>query len=50
MAKAKAVKKTSKKRASEYEKKLSIIGSLDDVLKVSVASARKPQKQSGKKP
>ena len=35
-AKKKAAKKAAKKRASKYEGKLAIIGTLDDVLKVSI--------------
>lgn len=45
MAKKKAVKKKATKkgkaRGKKYETKLAIVGSLDDVLKVSVASAEK---------
>lgn len=44
MAKKKAVKKKTN-RPKTYEKsELKIIGSLDDVLKVSVDSAKKPSK------
>lgn len=35
-AKKKSVKKNSKKRADKYDSKLAIIGTLDDVLKVSI--------------
>lgn len=46
MAKKPAKKKT--KRPKNYEKSnLKIVGSLDDVLKVSVASAKKPEKKNG---
>jgi hypothetical protein len=46
MAKKKAVKKVSSKRPKSYDKStLAIIGSLDDVLKVSIASAKKPEKK-----
>ena len=42
-----ANKKTN--RPKTYEKSdIKIVGSLDDVLKVSVDSAKKPEKQSGK--
>ncbi len=34
-----------KKRAANYEKKLAISGTLDQVLKVSVDSAKKPVKK-----
>jgi len=48
MAKKPIKKKT--KRPKTYEKsELAIIGSLDEVLKVSVDSVKKPQKQSVKK-
>jgi len=48
MVKKKAAKKKSN-RPKTYEKSdLKIIGSLDEVLKVSVDSAKKPEKQSGK--
>ena len=40
MAKKK-VKSKSKKRAKKYENKLAIVGTLDDVLKVSLLSAKK---------
>lgn len=36
-------KKTKKKRSDKYESKLSISGTLDQVLKVSVDSAKKPE-------
>ena len=42
MAKKKtAKKKVVKKRAKNYESKLAITGTLEDVLKVSIASAKK---------
>ena len=44
MVKKKPVKKKAKKRAHKYENKLAIVGSLDDVLKVSVATAKKTVK------
>jgi hypothetical protein len=48
MEKKKSLKKRTN-RPKTYEKSdLKIIGSLDEVLKVSVDSAKKPEKQSGK--
>jgi hypothetical protein len=44
MAKKKTAKKKVKARPDKYAKKLTVLGSLDDVLKVSVASAKKPKK------
>jgi hypothetical protein len=44
MAKKKPAPK-KKARTDKYDSKLSINGSLDDVLKVSVASAKKPEKK-----
>lgn len=38
---AKVKKKVKKKRASKYDKKLAIVGSLDEVLKVSIISQKK---------
>lgn len=39
--KAKKKKKPAKKRASKYESKVKIIGTLDDVLMVSIPSNKK---------
>ena len=45
MAKAK-----KKKRADHYEEKLSINGSFEDVIKVSVTSTPQPEKKDEEKP
>ena len=42
--KKKAVKKKTNRPKSYEKSTLKIVGSLDEVLKVSVASAKKPQK------
>jgi len=41
MAKKKKVKKKAKARAEKYESKLSIKGTLDEVLKISIPSKTK---------
>lgn len=41
MAKKKVVKKKAKKRAKNYDSKLAIKGTLDDVLKVSLLPKKK---------
>lgn len=41
MAKKKAIKKKKKGRAEKYDTKLAIIGTLDDVLKVSLIPTKK---------
>jgi dsDNA-binding SOS-regulon protein len=45
MAKKKQPKKKTKKRATKYDKKLLISGSLDEVLKVSVSAAKDKSKK-----
>jgi hypothetical protein len=44
-----AKKPKRKKRAKKYESKLAIAGSLDDVLKVSIGSAKLPKKVTADK-
>lgn len=44
MAKKKAGKK-GKERSKQYEEKLAISGTLDEVLRVSIDSAKPPQKK-----
>lgn len=42
---AKKKKPAKKKRPKHYEQKLAISGTLDEVLKVSIAAAKKPEKK-----
>jgi hypothetical protein len=45
MAKKSKEKKPAKKRADKYESKLAISGTLDQVLQISINTAKKPEKK-----